>query len=571
MDPSTSPSCSTAPPTHLGRAALCEWARRLQLQRAERERKKAFVSPERLTDEKIYGYAVRRETARLRRVHLGIRDPQKLYDIHDVMVTTKVTNVHDSNDPTSESIASALGPLNKEWRELPPHADGSWTSEHHTLAFSILLTATIAKLFGQKEFIDKLGESRSWGGGGKQNLLNCANAHRANGGHCFTDAYYPPKGDRGEESVSKARAATRYEDVCARVGTIWRFRHSIGAAAEATRSLQEVYDTINDLNGFRGSGFIAKEIAVVLSRTPLFAKWDGERWVQDCVDLDTWCAVPRRTRRALNRRSGRPVAWNIDSVDPAIVERFHTEITEVFEKRHKLWPTTIEGHSVEPMHKHDISFWLCEADKIERRRLGQGSARSYHPPSASETASAPASASASATASASASASASTKKRVRNLASELARAPSGSEPSCKRLRMASIAPSTRVTNPGFVFRYNGGQYMTVAAFALERGFRSSSLPRFTTLEEHEFHRSETLMVRDIIDARSLKDVPRELKVGQVDLADAAAIRAVNHGDWAGRFALGSEKKTYRWKACRALFNLRALSAVDDQRSLKKAI
>ena len=150
------------------------------------------------------------------------------------------------------------------------------------------------------------------------------------------------------------------------------------------------------------------------------------------------------------------------------------------------------------------------------------------------------------------SASASTKKRVRNLASELARA-HGIDCAWHRLRMASIAPSTRVTNPGFVFRYNGGQYMTVAAFALERGFRSSSLPRFTTLEEHEFHRSETLMVRDIIDARSLKDVPRELKVGQVDLADAAAIRAVNHGDWARRFPLGSEKKTYRWKACRALF------------------
>lgn len=86
------------------------------------------------------------------------------------------------------------------------------------------------------------------------------------------------------------------------------------------------------------------------------------------LDWHTWAASGPGSRRGLNRVAGRPV----DAPWPEPV--WWAQLGELQKAVAKLWPSKWE-----PLHAQDLQNCLCEFDKYERTRLGEGRPRSTYP------------------------------------------------------------------------------------------------------------------------------------------------------------------------------------------------
>lgn len=126
-----------------------------------------------------------------------------------------------------------------------------------------------------------------------------------------------------------------------------------------------------NVKGFGGTGFMTKE---VLLDTTYTGFWQNEQETKDGtmsfpVDWDSWTPIGpgalRGAARCLGDDTAKPVKNNMAA---EVIKDLHFLQDLFFEHDFKLSPT-------------DIQFGLCEFDKYERVRLGQGKPRSkYHAP-----------------------------------------------------------------------------------------------------------------------------------------------------------------------------------------------
>lgn len=211
----------------------------------------------------------------------------------------------------------------------------------------IVFNCALFRYFGTTEFAAAVGWRREWR---PDEVLATALARRSRGERVFTGAYIVPTlGHRGP----KAEAVVHHV-----LTPLWAARERLAATALRTASWRSVAAELRRLPGFGGTGFLAKEVLQDVIRTPV---------LENAVDRDTWCPAGPGARRGLNRIFGRPVGAS--RPERALL----AEMVGLLAFARDRLPAHMPG-----LELHDIQFQLCEFDKYERVRLGEGRPRSLY-------------------------------------------------------------------------------------------------------------------------------------------------------------------------------------------------
>ncbi len=135
------------------------------------------------------------------------------------------------------------------------------------------------------------------------------------------------------------------------------FREAAKFMRDDNVSLEQAWEWLRKFH-FMGD-FMAYEVVTDLRHTSLLDK---------APDIMTWANPGPGAMRGLNRLHGRPLNKN----QPKHV--FNCEMRDLLEKSLKFWPKEWP-----PMEMREIEHTLCEFDKYERARLGQGKPRGVYP------------------------------------------------------------------------------------------------------------------------------------------------------------------------------------------------
>lgn len=242
----------------------------------------------------------------------------------------KFTNVKREDDRTTRW-------MRRNWTE--PNA--------HRSAGEILFNCAFFRYFGTSEFAEAAGWQSDWD---PERIVALAATRKRAGERVFTGAYIVPTlGHRGP----KAEAVSRLI-----LDPLWRRRDEIAGIARITRRWEAVAVAMRSLPGFGGTGFMTKEVLQDLMHTPV---------LNGAVDRDTWCPAGPGARRGLNRLQGRPLTA-VRSEQFLIAEM--VGLLEAARRDLPPWMPALE--------LHDVQFQLCEFDKYERVRLGEGRPRSRY-------------------------------------------------------------------------------------------------------------------------------------------------------------------------------------------------
>lgn len=151
------------------------------------------------------------------------------------------------------------------------------------------------------------------------------------------------------------------------LGKLWEQRVGWKSMLDASkplnqRNLKEVWDWFQDKHYTGWGPFMAYQVVVDL-------RWT--RYLRDAPDIQTWAAVGPGSARGLNRLHGREVKKPVKQ-DQALGEML--ALRDTFINRDLLAPW------VALPDLSDFQNCLCEFDKYERVRLGEGRPRSQYVP-----------------------------------------------------------------------------------------------------------------------------------------------------------------------------------------------
>lgn len=130
---------------------------------------------------------------------------------------------------------------------------------------------------------------------------------------------------------------------------------TLDSVSFSQHSIQSATEALAGLYGW--GGFMAYEVATDLAHTPVLS---------GATDLDSWANPGPGAKRGLNRIHGRPLAASA---------RFVDEMRELFDHRPD-WTNKLHRK----FRMREIEHGLCELDKYERVRLGEGRPRSKFRP-----------------------------------------------------------------------------------------------------------------------------------------------------------------------------------------------
>jgi hypothetical protein len=220
----------------------------------------------------------------------------------------------------------------------------------------IIFNCALFRYFGTIEFARAVEWQRDFD---SDRVARIAADRKKQGLKVFTGAYIIP-------TLGLRQAK---HEVVSRVilAAIWNARSQLASTALETRSWRAVAQQLRRLPGFGGTGFMTKEVLQDAMQTPV---------LRDAVDRNTWCPAGPGARRGLNRIHQRPLTQRT-SDDIAL-----GEMLELFEYAQTRLPSFMPA-----LELHDIQFQLCEFDKYERTRLGEGRPKALYRPSAQVTAS----------------------------------------------------------------------------------------------------------------------------------------------------------------------------------------
>ncbi|RYG98843.1 MAG: hypothetical protein EON58_05890 [Alphaproteobacteria bacterium] len=211
----------------------------------------------------------------------------------------------------------------------------------------ILFNCALFRYFGTLEFARALGWQRSWE---PTTVIKLARERQLNGERVFTGAYIVPTlGFRGAKAEAVANLI---------LSPLWTQKDRIAQVATDTGRWEATAAAMRILPGFGGTGFMAKEVLQDAIQTPV---------LRHAVDRDTWCPAGPGARRGLNRIYSRPLMQV--KQEPLLI----AEMVHLLELSRVHLPSRMPG-----LELHDIQFQLCEFDKYERVRLGEGRPRSRY-------------------------------------------------------------------------------------------------------------------------------------------------------------------------------------------------
>lgn len=276
--------------------------------------------------EDFYDYMRERELVRLRR-EAGAPWP---WTEDEILRTYKFTNVKRAHDRTT-----------REFR--------AWYDEHRLSPAPVqLLNCATARYFGRSEFVLAAGWQDTFR---PDHLKALAGEWIAAKRPVFTGAYVVTN--------QGIRAPKQQVVVDVFLAGLWHRAHALWEFAYNTGEWRVLVYEMAKIPGFGGTGFMAKEVALDTMFTTF--------WQAPPRDLNTWCPAGPGARRGLNRVHGRRVRA---AVSPG---QALEEMLQLFGERGHHWPDDWVQ-----LELHDIQFQLCEFDKYERVRLGEGRPRNLY-------------------------------------------------------------------------------------------------------------------------------------------------------------------------------------------------
>lgn len=227
-----------------------------------------------------------------------------------------------------------------------------WYKQHERGASGteIVYNAAFARYFGRPEFVLFAGWQkihRPW------EIVKKAAEWEARGEKTFTGAYMITNLGREGPKVNFVA-----EDV---LGSVWERAAEIANTIRMTHSWRAAHELLSCCLGFGGTGFMGKEVLLDTMYTSL--------WRKPAVDWQTWCPVGPGALRGLNRVAERPAKKALTQA------RALDELLSVYKNVQYHWPWPDDA-----LDLHDIQFQLCEFDKYERARLGEGRPRARYTP-----------------------------------------------------------------------------------------------------------------------------------------------------------------------------------------------
>lgn len=301
--------------------------------------------------EQFFAFAREREQVRLQK---EAGQPKPWTD-DEILRSYKFTNVCREHDATSRQLISNL---------YQKHADDD--------PRSILLNCAVARYFGRWEFALAHGWL-DFDTYDPDELEDIARDRRAHKEPVFTGAYV----------ITNSGIAAPKEEVVVQyfIAALYEAIPHIVSVAQKTRSWQEVSKELRKVDGFGGSGFMTKETLVDTTYTRF---WVAENKVGSPApvqgrpailsipsDWNDWTPVGPGARRGAARVLGHD---DVDTVEARSIRKD--------EQRCNLVISALMGVSTEALGfqlcPHDVQFVLCEFDKYERVRLGQGRPRSKY-------------------------------------------------------------------------------------------------------------------------------------------------------------------------------------------------
>lgn len=252
-----------------------------------------------------------------------------------ILQTYKFTNVKRLHDRTTQWVL-----LN--W--YAPRRDNPLNE--------ILFNCALFRYFGTSEFAAAIGWQPigQWDRGGAERVRKIAKERLARKERVFTGAYVITN-----QGISDHKENVVIDHFLTPFAVRVSFLANI---ARTTKRWRRVAEEMRQLKGFGGTGFMTKEVLQDAMLTPV---------LEDCVDRNSWCPAGPGARRGLNRVHGRLVDQSLNE------EKALEEMKELLRVA-----SVHVGSHMPPLELHDIQFQLCEFDKYERVRLGEGRPRSTY-------------------------------------------------------------------------------------------------------------------------------------------------------------------------------------------------
>jgi len=252
----------------------------------------------------------------------------------------KFTNVKRSNDRTTKAFVAL-------YRHYMPPTFFSQTVDREQLLYN----CAVARYFGT---VDMAAEALWLPRHDAKALRAAVKRVRAKGGKVFTGAYIVTSG--GQAGPKSEYVIDLLKGLSAAVACV------MNALAQTGR-WEMAYAALRKVPGFGGSGFMAKE---VLQDVLLM-------WPNEVVDAALWTPMGPGARRGMNRLKGRKPGFRQPEA------KFIHEVQEIHGQLARWWDTMF-GTLGDGLTAHDVQFCLCEFDKYERTRLGQGRPRAQYKP-----------------------------------------------------------------------------------------------------------------------------------------------------------------------------------------------
>lgn len=260
-----------------------------------------------------------------------------------ILSTYKFTNVRRHHDRTSAELI-------EEFYE--PHSGDS--------RGDILINAATFRYFGTTEFARAVGWQQFCNYDFER--VKCIARERLEQGkRVFTGAYV----------ITNQGIADRKENVVVDYFLRGLHRKMADVLAEAP-SWEDMIRTLGSVTGFGGTGFMAKEVLLDTMYTGFWGPVNHEGF---SFPRDWWTYTP--CGPGARRGAARVAGWETPSDESwkkaVRNDRHAREVIEaLYDAQFDHWPTVQWG----TLAPHDIQFQLCEFDKYERVRLGQGRPRS---------------------------------------------------------------------------------------------------------------------------------------------------------------------------------------------------
>lgn len=292
-----------------------------------------------LRDYEFGQYLAEREQVRLRK-EAGLPFP---WTEDSILQSYKFTNVQRHRDRTSQELIRHL-----------------YEPNHNKCREDILLNAALCRYFGTYEFAKARGWI-SWADwpSAKHEVVKLATDRLASGSRVFTGAYVITNG--GISRPKQEVVVYHYIDALhAKIPEI--VDH-----VEKYKSWEIAASVMSSVPGFGGTGFMTKETLIDTTYTSF---WSVDNWQKNSLPVDwyDWTPVGPGSLRGAAR------LLDVDMTQALSKKRTLEIILELY-RTQETW-NELDFH-VSPT---DIQFGLCEFDKYERVRLGQGKPRSRYKP-----------------------------------------------------------------------------------------------------------------------------------------------------------------------------------------------